>query len=47
MFCTWLMNQKMKFSNKFIILQHGSNYVTNKFNHNTVGEGQYSDYFLQ
>ena len=47
MFCTWLMNKKMKFSNKFIILQHGSNYGTNKFHHNTVGEGQYSDYFLQ
>ena len=30
------MNKKMKFSNKFIILQHGSNYGTNKFHHNTV-----------
>ena len=47
MFNTWLMNKKMKFSNNFIILQHGSNYGTNKFHHNTVGEGQYSDYFLQ
>lgn len=46
-FNTWLMEKKFNYSNKFIILQHGANYITNKFHLNPVGEGLYSDYFIQ
>lgn len=46
-FNTWLMEKKFNSLNKFIILQHGANYVTNKFHINPVGEGLYSDYFIQ